>query len=410
MEKTGIFCQKNFIALVSFIFSGIESKMPIEKMIEQILSKRPEISKKEILERLEKEKKKTHGFISDETLMRMTAAEFGVEIPQDEALVLSLSIKDLVPSLNNVAVIGRIIAVFSPKSFKGNRSGKFASLLIVDKSGILRVVLWNDKTSLIESGKLRTGKIARFSRGYTREDKGGKVELHIGERGEIEINPENVEAKDYPTVSMFSTKLGEITQIHRNKRVNMVGTVKKLFSVSTFTRQDSSSGKVMRFTLADETGAVPVVAWDEKVEELEKTLKEDVELRIVNAKVKKAANGTMEIHVNSGTYVEASESAEKFLKIAALKEGLSHVNVTGEVATKPILREVKTSNGELVKLAVFELRDETGRIWVSAWRKHADLIRDLKINDKVIIKDAYVKKGFGGQLEISTRDKTSITF
>jgi replication factor A1 len=384
--------------------------MTIEKIIEQILSKRPEISKKEILERLEKEKKKASGFISDDTLMRMIAAEFDVEIPKAEVSTLSLLIKDLVPSLNNIAITGRVIAVFPPKTFRGNKNGRFSSLLVADRSGILRVVLWNDKANLVESGKIKAGHIVRFSHGYTREDSNGQVELHIGERGDVEISPEDAEAEDYPTVSTFSTKIGQLTQTHKNKKVNVIGVVKELFSASTFKRKDSSSGKVMRFTLADETGEIPVVAWDEKAENLDKMLKKSMKLKVVNATVKKAMSGTMELHVNTGTYVEMFEPAEEFLKIIALKEGLNNINVKGEVATKPILREVKTSDGELVKLAVFELKDETGRVWVSAWRKHADLVKDLKIGNGIMIKDAYVKKGFGEQLEISTRDKTSISF
>jgi DNA polymerase III alpha subunit len=63
----------------------------------------------------------------------------------------------------------------------------------------------------------------------------------------------------------------------------------------------------MRFILADETGEVPVVVWDEKAEELEKTVKVNAKLRLVNAKVKENANGNLEVHVNSYTYVEVSE-------------------------------------------------------------------------------------------------------
>jgi single-stranded DNA-binding protein len=82
--------------------------------------------------------------------------------------------------------------------------------------------------------------------------------------------------------------------------------------------------------------------------------------------------------------------------------------VKGEVATKPMLRNIKSSKDEVVKLAVFELKDETGRIWVSAWRKNAEIATSLKKGDKIIIKNAYVKKGFGDQLEISTKSTTSI--
>ena len=378
-----------------------------EKIIEQILSRRPEISREEILERLEKEKRKTGGLIVDEILMRMIAAELGVEISRETSMP-TLLIGDLIPSLSDVTVIGRVVAVFPLKTFKADKSGKVASLLIADKNDVLRVVLWNDKTNLIESGKVKVGQIIRFFHGYTRENRSGRVELHIGDRGKIEINPSDAEAKDYPTIRKFTTKIGEITQAYKNRKVNITGTVKELFPVSTFKRRDSSSGKVTRFMLADETGEISVVVWNEKVNELEKVLKKGVKLQVVNAKVKKAMGEGLEIHVDAGTYVEARAPAEEFWKIADLKEDLNHVNVEGEVVTKPMLKKVKTSKGELVNLTIFELKDETGRIWGSAWRKHADFVKNLKIGDKVIIKNAYVKKGFGNQLEISTKSTTLI--
>jgi replication factor A1 len=381
--------------------------MTTERIIEQILSEHPEIPREELLERLEKEKRKTGSLISDESLLRMIAAEFGVEIPT-ESSAPAPSIEILVPGLSDVAVAGRVIAVFPSRTFKKNRTGKFADLLIADKSGILRVILWNDKASVIESAELKVGQIIRFSHGYTRGDRSGKVEFHIGEKGKIEINPQDLEAKNYPTVSKFTTKIGEITPAYKNKKMNITGTVKELSSVSNFKRQDTSSGKVMRFVLVDETGEISVVAWNEKVDELEKMLKKGVGLQMVNAKVKKAMSHGLEIHVDRETYVAAIAPAEDCLKIANLEEGLSYVNVEGEIVTKPMFRDVKTSKEDLVELAMFELKDETGRIWVSAWRKHADSVRDLKVGDRIIVKNAYVKKGFGDQLELSTRNVTSI--
>ena len=382
--------------------------MSPERIIERILSRHPEISRAEILGKLEKERRKTGSFFSDETLLRMVAAEFDVEFPPDEAVPPTLSIRDLVPSLGDVTVVGRVVAVFSPKAFEGNRSGKLASLLIADRNSILRVVLWNDKTGPIESGAIKVGQIIRFSHGYTREDRSGTVELHIGGNGKIEISPKDVEGKHYPTINKFATKIGEITQAQKNKKVNAIGTVKELFSASSFRRQDSSPGKVMRFILADETGEISVVVWNEKVDELEETLKRSTRLQIVNAKVKNALKKGLEIHVDAGTYVEVLAPAKEILKIADLEEGLDHVNVEGEVVAKPVVRDVKTSKDEIVKLTVFELKDETGRIWVSAWRKHAETASNLRLGEKIMIKNVYVKTGFGDQLEVSTRNTTFI--
>jgi replication factor A1 len=382
--------------------------MTAEQLIEQILSCNHEVSKEEIMERLEKEKRKTNGLILEETLLRMIAAEFGMQVQNICVSPLTLSVSDLVPSLNHVTVIGRVIAAFPSKVFNGRKSGKFASFLIADETGILRVVLWNDKTELLESGEIKVGQIIRISHGYTKEGQGGEVELHIGEKCKIEINPEDADAKNYPTASKFTLKIKEVTHSHKSSKVNVSGTVKKLFSTSTFERQDSSIGKVTRIVLADETGEISTVVWNEKVDELEENLKKGTKLRILGAKVRKALNEGLEIHVDSGTYMELLTSAEEFLKIADLQLSSGTVSVEGRVASKPTFREVKTFKEELVKLASFELMGETSRVWVSAWRKHAETVRDFKIGDRIVIKDAYVKRGFCDQLELSTRESTSM--
>jgi ssDNA-binding replication factor A large subunit len=382
--------------------------MSVEKIIQEILSKRPQVSKREITEKLEKEKSRINGLISDEILLRMIGAEFGVEFSNNTSM-LTLSSADLVPGLNDVTVVGRVIAVFSPKTFEGNRSGEIASVLVADQKGILRVVFWNDKTNLIKSGQLKSGQIVRFSHGYTKEDYSGKVELHLGEKSEIETNPSDAEEKDYPTIEKFASRISEISMASKNKRMNLLGSVKEVFSSSTFTRQDSSDGKVMHFVLADKTGEISVVVWNEKVDKLENVLKKGVVLALVNAKVKKAMNEGLEVHVDSGTYIETIASAERFWKIGDLKAGMNSVNVEGEVASKPLFRDVKTSKGEVVRLAVLELKDETGKMWVSAWRRHAESVEALKVGDRIILKNAYVKKGFGDQPEISTKDSTTIT-
>jgi replication factor A1 len=278
--------------------------------------------------------------------------------------------------------------------------------MIADKEGVLRVMLWNDKVNLIESGELKVGQVARFSHGYTREDRNGKAELHLSGKSEIEINPQNVRAEDYPSISNFATRINELTKAHKN--IHLIGIVKEVFPSSTFTRQDLSTGKVLRFTLADSTGEVAVVVWNEKAEELEPYLKRNVELRLVNAKVKATSSGGFEVHVDASTYVDVSAEAAQLTKIASLNADLNSVNVEGEVSTKPVGREVKTSKGEMVKLAVFELKDDTGTVRVSAWRKHAEAVNNLKVGDRLRLTNAYVKKGFEDKIELSTRNATSI--
>lgn len=399
----------NFLESTFFFVVVLTKMADVEGLINEIISKNPMVSRDKLLKRLEEERRKSEGLISDDVLLRMIAAEFGVEISHENFTPSTPLIANLVPGLNDVTVVGRIIAVFPAKiSDKKNRGVKFASMFVADESGTIRVVLWNDKAEFADSHKMRVGQIVRFSHGYTKEGRLGNVELHIGENGEVDANPKGLKAEDYPTIEELSTKIGGITGAFKNKRVNLIGEVRETFQESTFERKDKTVGKVMRFILADETGEIPVVVWNEKVDEVREILKKGFRLQVVNGRAKKALNGKLEIHADNETYIDLFKREKGFLKIANLKEGMIDVNVEGEVVTKPILREVKTSRNETVKLTIFEIKDETGKIWVSAWRKNAEKTANLKLGEKIAVKNAYVKRGFGNQLEISTKSTTTI--
>ena len=280
--------------------------MAVEGIVEKIILRHPEISRNEIMERLDRQRKRTGGLISDESLMRMIAAGLDVPVQANGVESFSLSSRDLIPGLNDVTIVGRVVAVFPTKTFEGSRSGKLASLLVADRSGVLRVVFWNDKTSLLDSGEISVGNVIRVCHGYTREGRGSGVELHISEKSEVCTNPEDVRVEDYPTIGKFTTKIKNIDIACVGRKVHLVGMVKEVFGSSVFERQDWSPGKVMRFVLADETGEAAVVVWNEMAETLEKRVAKGLEVQIVNAKVKATGGEGWEVHVDSGTYVEVS--------------------------------------------------------------------------------------------------------
>jgi DNA polymerase III alpha subunit len=90
--------------------------------------------------------------------------------------------------------------------------------------------------------------------------------------------------------------------------VHICGSVKAVLGKSGFTRSDDTDGVVLRLALRDDTGEAVVVVWNEKVDELEKQLRESSKLLLVNARVKEGKNGAFEVHVDSNTFVEAQKS------------------------------------------------------------------------------------------------------
>ncbi len=380
--------------------------MTTSPIIQAILEKHPELTEQQIQEILEQEKARSGGLLGDETLLRLIAARYSVEIVQPKTdFSRILPSGRLFSGLNDVSVEGRLVAVFPARSFNGGeKSGKFANLLIVDDDSILRVVLWNEQVDMVESGELKAGQIVKLLHGYTRNDRYGKVELHLGTKSKIEIN-ENPKTT-YSGVEKFASKIGEITDTLGN--VHLAGMVKEVSGFTTFTKGDGAEGKVMRFTLADGSGEITVVVWNEKVDELERLLKPKACVSIVNGKVKQTESGGFEVHIDATSFVNVQPVALQMTKLADLKEG-ENVNVEGDVSNVDPIREVTTGKGEQIKLLNFELKDETGFVRVSVWRNQAEQLSELKLGDDVTIENAYVKKGYGNRVELSTRNGTVFT-
>ena len=377
--------------------------MATQEIIDSILAKNPEITEGQILEKLQTEKSRTGGLLGDETLLRLIAAKYGVEVQQNTMHNDgNLSISRLCAGLHDVTVAGRLVAVFPARTFEGEKPGKFATLMIADNDGILRVVLWNDKADLVEKGELKVGQAIRLLHGYTRQDLYGKVELHIGSKSQIDVEPQE-KTCEYIAIDKFATKISGLNKTSGN--VHLSGTVKAVLGLTKFTRNDQSDGTVMRFTLADDSGEVTVVAWNEKAQELEKTLTANACLQLGNAKVKEKQNGGIEVHVDFTSFVNIQTAELKFTKIASIAENLS-ANVEGVVSAVLESKEVTTVKGETVKLLVFELKDESGSVKVSAWRQHAETLNELKIGDKMRLENIFVKKGYGDKMELSTRSST----
>jgi replication factor A1 len=381
--------------------------MKPEDTIEHILSKRPEISKQQLLDRLAVARDMTGGLIAEVSLWRMIAAELGVEIPSEEdTFKPKLSLGHIVAGLNNATVTGRVVAIYPAKTFEGTRSGKLASLIIVDNEGSIRVILWNDKASLVEADEVKVGQIIKFMHGYTKADRFGTAELHIGEKSQIELNPENVSEEEYPSIAKFQTKIKQISL--EQKTLNLEGRIKDVLGSSTFTRNDQTPGMVLRLRLTDETGEVVAVFWNEKAQETEPKAKRGTRIEIVNARPKSNQNGEIEIHIDSSTYVNVSTPERCQIKIANITEALGDVCVEGEVATSPVNREVTTSKGEKIKVTTFDLKDETGIVRVNAWRDHAESTAKLLMGEKIMIENAYAKRGYNTKVELSTRTTTTI--
>lgn len=377
--------------------------MSEEEIVQRILSHQHSMTRGEIAKAIEEKKAASGGFLTSEAAARLVAVELGVEVELKESLP-KVYIDQLVPGLNDATVSGRVLLVTMPQQFsRPTGNGQVARLLIADKTGSIGVVLWDNNAEFARKIQLR--QIVKVLHGYIRRSRGGETELHVGQRGDVRIAPSDVEEKDFPPIEELCEKIGNIDESRR--RVNVQGVIKTVYPVSTFQRRNGTQGKVMRILVEDENRRIPVVFWDERADDMANA-KEGMEVLLMNAKVKmNRRDKQLELHVGHLANVEV-QPREGFPRIKDLKKGMRITFVEGTVATKPVLKEVTTRRGEKVAVASFELTDDTGKALVSAWRKHASKVEGLAVGAKVKLKEVYVRKGFGDQLEIATRASTII--
>ena len=378
--------------------------MNVEEIVDLILSSRQDLTREDVLKAIEKKKTVCGGLLTEEAAARLVAAEYGVEVRLERQLP-KMNMRQLISGLNDVTVFGRVLLVNALREYlQHDRSGQMAKLLIGDETGIVAVVLWDDKAGLVE--KIKPRQVVRVTHGYARNSRDGNVELHVGKRGDVQISPPDLREDDFPRIEDFCIKIATIGG--EQKRVIVEGVIQATYPVATFKRRDGEEGKVLRTMLEDDTGQIPIVFWNEKADDVA-SLHEGAAVLLVNAKLRRSRrNGTFELHVEDLSSVERLAHPKGFLRIVDLGEGMSVASIMGIIATKPYRREVTTRSGEKVSVASFELEDSSGRVWVSAWRKHVESVEGLAAGVRVRLKDVFVRRGFGEQLEISTRASSVI--
>jgi len=391
--------------------------MNFEEIIQRIISSRQDLTCDRILELIDDKKKTAEGYFTDEVAARLVALDLGVEVPWWEPFRPDVSIKDVISGLNNVTVMGRVTNVYSAKTFtrQNGTQGKIARLLIADKTGTLRVVLWDEKTSLIEPGGIERGQIIKLSHGYTRKGLDGKLELHVGTRSKVQVSPPDAAESEYlPALSPKITKIQNLRSDMRD--VDVLARVVHAGEIREFKRSSGETGQISTVLVKDETGTISLNLWDEKAALSKQLRPGDIVLaegtytreRFGNPKLNMGRRGNLRLNPKLAETEKLPPYEETTMKISEIREEDSPITVKGTIIATPNVREVVTARDEKITVASFELADDTGKIRVSAWRKLAELTKDFVVGTQIEIKNACTKKGFTDQLELTTRSFTTV--
>jgi replication factor A1 len=225
----------------------------------------------------------------------------------------------------------------------------------------------------------------------------GKPEINLGTRGNITVSPTSIKPNNYPKIQDFFKKIIELKK--EKPYVNIVGNVRKISPINTFTKSDQTQGRLAKVTVSDKTGIITVLFWNDNVNQITR-LKQGNLLKIIGASVRKGIDEKLEINIGKYTKTEiiTEQSSDHeinkiFFKINEIEPDLQDISLVARVVHIGEKKKFKRFNKKIGQRMVLLLRDETGYIRLTLWNEKAD-VSGIAIGDTVLIKRAYSRSGY----------------
>ena len=344
------------------INSGVRKMRELNSIIQEILDKKPEINKESVL-RLIKEKKERigSGYLTDTGAAYLVAAD--LELTLNFEPPPSLEIKDLYIGANQVNLNCRVCSVLGLRSYKkkDGTEGHFLQMIVFDKTGMVRCVLWDSKAEEVSKMNLKPDDVIRIKKASVKSDFNNFPSLHLGQRGSIELEKNTDITPQIPTFKDVSIPLDDFSPKARLFCIKAI--VNSQSSISTFSRKDGSQCNIQSFIIKGLKKDVKnrVVLWLRP--EISKEIPEIGSVIVIGPlKVKPQSTGEIEFHGDDGAVIitlservesEGSYKKDSFITLRLLsigsvretKKGSSSiqaltVNETGEFYTLIGMNEV----------------------------------------------------------------------
>lgn len=197
------------------------------------------------------------------------------------------------------------------------------------------------------------------------------------------------------------------------QHVDISGRIMRIFDVNNFQRKTGTEGRVQNIVIADKTGSIKIVFWDDQIDKLKQFKRGDV-VTVRNGYLRKGLNNELEISLGKEGVISTGQDSIDYppisyvkLKIRDIEDKMNNIDITGRVSTIFGIREFAKKDGSVGKVGNFIIMDDTGEIRVTLWDKKAELLGTLVKNDIIAIENAYSKMGLNS-VEINLGSSSNI--
>ena len=241
------------------------------------------ITEEEIERQINERYNELQGFMSKQAILFLIAKEHGLDIASsntDELIHQEIDyndfvipISDVTDTMNNIVLVGRILRIFDLHNFvrKDGSLGKVGSFIIGDKSGTIKVVLWEEKTEIMEKNFFRAGEIVQGIGGYSKIGLDDEIEVHLSKAGKIILAPKDVSLSQVPPLDAFKDLKVQRTkknyELSINELLDKEGFIKvitgviKIEEFKEIIKKNGEKTFLLKLILSDDTSAIRVLIW-----------------------------------------------------------------------------------------------------------------------------------------------------
>ncbi len=384
----------------------------LQDIIAKILEQNSSLTRDTVLEMVRQKRDGAGKLLTDEGAAHLVAGDLGVSLSGSGSFKNTLDIKDLIIGSSDVSISGKVVITYPTRSFrkKDGAEGRVGRFVLQDGTGSTKIVLWDEKAEQLDRQRIPIGSMVRVNHGYVRPSLDGKPEVNVGNRGSIVVQASD---NEFEKQSMTYKKICEISDM--DLYVNVKGIVVSASSPSSFTRSDGTQGQVSRIQIGDEAGQIQIILWNEQAEFTVKIEKDDA-VEILNGRTRKGLAGELEIHVSQTSEINRLESTDGLgvpklvtRKIRDLVPGLMSVDILARVAVLGQEKIFQRQSGEEGKVADATIMDETGSIRLSMWDEKAEILKQFKTGDIILLRGAYTREGFNGSIALNLGKLGTVT-
>jgi len=396
------------------------------KDIVEIIASETKLGKEEIHKRINDKMEELEEFVTELGAAHIVAREMSVDLSSEPPIQVQsqLTIDQLAPEITSVNVLGRVVRIYNPHSFKkkDGSDGILQSILIEDKTGGVRVVFWDQIVKELKNNNVKIGDPIRILNGYTKIGRDQSVEVHLGIRSQVQIRPSGIDEAKLPEAQSNFVKINDIKGNEIN--LSLIAKITQIDDLLEFERSDGTKGVKRGLIVGDETGEIYVNFWNEKAGDIDKMILGDI-IEIVGLAAKEGLRGFTELHSSTYTIISKQDKADDIV----VKKGFvasslitdsqlttieDITNIGGLVSTKGIIvnivpiYEFTRKDGSKGKVRNVSISDKTGIIGIVLWDDKTQLISEDDINKVLIIKNGSVQKGRNVDVEIHCGNQTLI--